>query len=848
MASARLSFAVEGMLCGRCASTVQERLCQEPGVREAVVNFKTGRATVVIDDERTTVAQLIRALREVGYDSSKARVSFEVNQMYHSVAGSLIERSLARIRGVLQARANPVTGVVVAEYLPGMTTLFDMESEIRRAGLAPDHPLQAEGPVERRKLRLKGEARQAALKFAVAAVLSVAALVGGLPLVEGGAVKSQTSLDSAPLLLERIVGSLVPGLFELDPDWLRLGLLGLTVPTLSWCGGGFFAHALRCLKVRVADESTLLALALGAAFLYSVAVTLALLVFPELDAGHDVYYGSINSAVAIILLGSWLEARSRVELSDYVGRWQQLAPKVATVQRGGVDADVPVQEVIPGDLVLVRPNQTIPVDGVIIEGSSAVDESMLTGEREPIKKQAGDPVFAGTANGAGSLVLEARGVGPHAMLAQAASFLDEFELGGSKLQRLVERIGSVLPAILIAAALGSFAAWVLMGSSHPVAFATLALASALMIARPSLLSWAAPTATLAGAGRGAEHGVLLRGSGVVEAVPKLDTLVLQKTGTITVGSPTVTHVLGARRSDGSVVPAGDLLRLAASVEARSDHRVARAVVQAARAKGVELVPVERFVSMPGRGVRGIVGKYLVEVISVRHARERSLDLGTLAPEVNGHALRGRSSVVVVVNDTVQGVMVIADPVKLEAKEAIARLKEMGLRLYLLSGEARQVATLLAKDIGLPHVISEVAPADKVHEILRLRQEGRKVGVVGDGIEDAGALGAADVGFAIGVGGEIERKASDVTLLRGDLRAVVAAVELCRQIKRRARANLLGATAYHLIGIPLAVGVFYPWTGWLMGLVPAAAAASLAGLVILQSSLGLKRFRFSAAAS
>ncbi|GBD32844.1 Copper-transporting P-type ATPase [bacterium HR33] len=838
MARVSASFPVEGLVCGTCAAAVQKKLIEEPGVLDAAVNFATGRATVTFDEQQVQVSRLIKALREAGYDSAKATVSFEIENMFYSTGASRVERELAKVPGVIRAVANQATARVTVEYLPGLVTVSELEDEIRSAGLAISPPSSREDAAKR---RLK-KSRSTALKFTTAAFLTLVTLVGSLPLAADRTVAGLTLTGNLGPVLDELFRSLLPQLYQLDPRLLRIGLLGLTLPTVLWCGREFFAHALGGLKCRTADPATLVAWGIGAVFVYSLVATVIPFAAPELAPAAGVYFDAVNGAVAVLLLGRWLDSGSKGILGCFLGRLHDLLPELARVQREGVDTQVPVQDVLVGDRVIVQPGETVPVDGVVLEGSSTVDESALSGVGKTAKKEPGHRIFAGSLNQSGSLVIRAEAVRQDTVLAQMVRLLEEAQLGKTRRQRLIEKIAVFVPPFVIAVSLGAFAAWFALADSAAVLLATLALASVSLIACPWVLSLAAPAAVLAGSGRGAEYGILIRGSETMEALKKVDTFVFHRTGAITEGKPAITHVLGAKKSDGSVVGAADLLRLAASVEARSKHPLARAVVEAARAKGIEPLPVERYVEMPGRGVRGIVGKYLVEVISVRHARERSLDLGALASEADSHMLKGRSSVVVVVNDTVQGLIVVADPLKSGAKQAIARLKQMGYRLYLLSGETRQAATLAAKEVGLEHVIAEVAPDDKVEEIRRLRNEGRVVAVVGHGREDALSLWEADVGFAIGAVGEPEVAAAQVTLLREDLAAVPAAMELSRRTIAAGRNGVLAAAAYHLLAIPLAAGLFYPWSGFVLGPVLAAAAASLAGWAVARMSLSVSNFR------
>jgi Cu+-exporting ATPase len=467
---------------------------------------------------------------------------------------------------------------------------------------------------------------------------------------------------------------------------------------------------------------------------------------------------------------------------------------------------------------------------------------MLTGEAMPVEKNPGDRVVGGTTNGLGSFRFKAEAVGKDTMLAQIVRLVEEAQGTKAPAQRLADTVAGVFVPVVIAIAIAAFVVWFVFGPAPQLVFATVALVTVLVIACPCALGLATPTAIMVGTGKGAEFGVLIRGGEALETVQRLDTLVFDKTGTITEGKPAVTHVLGAKRTDGSVVSSGELLRLAAAVESRSEHPLGAAIVAAAHAKEIDVPSVDRFVAMEGRGARGIVGKYLVEVISMRHAEERSLDLGDLAAKAEQHILAGRSPVVVVVNDTVQGVVLIADPVKPEAGPVVKRLQAMGLTLFVLSGDSKVATGLVGKEVGIDRVLAEVDPRDKADQITRLQQEGHVVGMVGDGINDAAALAQADAGFAIGTGTDVAIEASDLTLIRGDLTAVVTAVELSRRTMRTIRGNLFFAFVYNTLGIPLAAGVLFPFTGLLLSPVFASAAMAMSSLSVVGNSLRLRNFK------
>ncbi|HXV85797.1 MAG TPA: heavy metal translocating P-type ATPase [Gemmatimonadales bacterium] len=845
MDRSRIAFPVEGMTCGACAVTVQKRLAEHPGVVEASVNFATGRATLLVEEGRVKIADLVKAVREVGYDSAKATVTVPVEGLHYAAGVSRLETEVARVPGVLRVVANQALENLTIDYVPGLTAPPDLEAAVRRAGLNVAAPIPAEDPVERERLRRRGELRALGARFTVAALATVATMVGSLPLMAGGHAQGAKHADLWSRLMAPVdapLQRLLPDLYAMDPTLLKLAMTVVTLPVLWWSGRQFFVGAWRGLQHRTADMNTLIAVGTGAAFLYSLVATAVPAVLREAGVAADVYFEAVNGIIALILLGRLLEVRARARTSAAIQKLLGLRPRTARVQRRGEDRDIPLTEVVVGDRLVVKPGEIIPVDGVILEGASAVSEALLTGEPMPVDKKAGSPVIGGTVNGSGSFIMQARAVGKDTALAQIIRLVEEAQGTKAPVQRLVDRVAGVFVPVVIALAIAAFVVWfVVWPGPQPVVYALVALVTVLVIACPCALGLATPTAIMVGTGKGAEHGVLIRGGEALEGLRRIDTIVFDKTGTLTEGRPAVTHVLGAKRSDGSTANPGEVLRLAAAVEARSEHPLARAVVESARAKALEPGAVDRFVAMAGRGARGIVGKLLVEVISLRHTRERSLDLGTLAQEADRHTLAGRSVVVVVINDTVQGLIVIADPVKASAKPAVERLKSLGYTVYLLSGDSKVAANLVARDVGIERVVAEVAPGDKVDEIKRLQQDGAVVAMVGDGLNDAPALAQADVGFSLGTGTDVAVEASDITLIRGDLRSVVTAIELSRRTMSTIRWNLVFAFVYNVLGIPLAAGILYPWTGLLLSPVVASAAMALSSLSVVGNSLRLRRF-------
>lgn len=844
MADARITLPVEGMTCGACALTVQKRLLEARGVRDAAVNYATGKATVTIDAAAVRVADLVTAVRDAGYDCARASVTFGIDGLHYAAGVARIEDGLRRLPGVLAAAANQASEEVRVDYVPGLVTGRDLERAVEEAGYSVATPVAEEDPVERDRLKRQQEIRTLSWKFAVAALVAVATMVGSMPLMRGMAAKEHDMVARLMRPLDTVLGRLLPGLYSVaadHPQALKLVLMGLTIPVMLWSGRQFYRGAWSGIKHRSADMNTLIAVGTGAAFAYSAVATLLPAVFQSAGLPADVYFEAVSAIIALILLGRLFEARAKGETSEAIRRLMSLRPKTATVQREGRDEEIPIDEVAVGDLVVVRPGETLPVDGLVRSGESSVSEAMLTGEPVPVDKREGDEVFGGTANTTGSFMYEATAVGRDTALAQIVRLVEEAQGTKAPAQRLADKVAGIFVPVVIAIAIGAFVAWWVVGPDPRIVYATVALVTVLVIACPCALGLATPTAIMVGTGKGAEYGILIRGGEALEGVRRIDTVIFDKTGTVTEGRPDVTGVVGVTRADGTAVSPAEVLRLAASVESRSEHPLAHAIVEAARRQEIALQTVERFVAMEGRGARGIVGKYLVEVISVRHAEERGFSLGSLADEVKQQLGAGRTPVLVVVNDTVQGAIVLADTVKVGAKEAIERLKGMGLAIYLLSGDAQVSAQLVGEEIGVDRVLAEVNPRDKSNEIRRLQDDGHVVAMVGDGLNDAPALAQADIGFAIGTGTDVAVEASDITLIRGDVRAVVSAIELSRRTMRTIRGNLFFAFVYNVLGIPLAAGVLYPFTGVLLSPILASGAMAASSLSVVGNSLRLRTF-------
>ena len=845
MSKSRIVLPIEGMSCASCAATVQEALTGAAGVAAATVNYATAKAAVDYDDAQTGVAELIKTVRTAGYDCGSASVTFGVEQLHYAPSVAPLEQVLGRVKGVVRAAANQATETVTVDYVPGATTAAALEQAVAQAGFQVAEPIPTEDPAERERIMRQREIKSLTWKFALAATVAVVAMVGSMLLMAEQADSTFRPVDLLGRLLMPLalrLDAALSGRLALDPRWLKLGLALLTLPVMAWSGQQFYRGAWAGFRHRTADMNTLIAVGTGAAFLYSLVATLAPGVFTRAGLPADVYYEAVSAIIALILLGRLLETRAKGRTSQAIRRLAGLRARTAHVMRDGKETELAVEAVVPGDLVIVKPGEKIPVDGVVTEGASAVDESMLTGEPLPVPKKIGDEVIGATVNTTGSVTFRALRVGKDSALGQIVQLVEDAQSTKAPIQRLADRVAGVFVPIVIALAIAAFVVWFDFGPEPAILFSTIALVTVLIIACPCALGLATPTALLVGTGKAAEHGILVRSGEALERLSRVRFVLLDKTGTITEGKPTVTHIVTAKRPDGTPIAPAEVLKWAAAVEQRSEHPLAAAILRAAKDKQVDILPVEKFAVMEGRGARGTVDRRIIEVISLRHARERSLELGSLGQDADRLAAQGRTPVIVVVNNTVYAVIAISDPIKPTAKDAILHLKKLGLAVTMVSGDSRKGAEAVAKEVAIDDVIPEVLPSQKAELVKKLQQRGGHVVMVGDGINDAPALAQADVGIAIGTGTDIAMEASDVTLIRGDLRGVVTAIQLSKRTLRTIRWNLMWAFAYNVVLIPVAAGVLYPFTGWLLSPVLASAAMAWSSLSVVLNSLTLRRFR------
>ena len=838
----RVVFPVVGM---SCAARIQRQLTVTPGVRDAAVNFGTTKATVDVDG--AAAGDLIAAVREAGYDVGSDTLTLAIADLRSAPDPSRLERAVAAVRGVLAAAANPAAEAVRVTYVPGFLDTRDLETAVTDAGFVLSAAVSEGDPVERERLVREREVRDLSWKLLLAGVVALAAMVVSMPLMAGEAVRGADLLARLLMPLDAALRGALPWLYAADPQSLKVGLFVATLPVMLWSGRGFYLSAWRGFQHRSADMNTLIGVGTAAAMLYSTAATFAPGLFTGAGLPADVYYEAVSSIIALILLGRLLESRARGRTTEAMRRLLGLAARTARVLREGGEFEVPIAEVVVGDIVLVRPGEKIPVDGVVRGGRTAVDESMLTGEATPVVRGPGDEVVGATVNTTGSITFEATRVGRDTALAQIVRLVEEAQGSRAPVQRLADRIAGVFVPVVMAVAIAAFVVWFDAGPSPALIYATVVLVSVLIIACPCAMGLATPTAIMVGTGRGAERGVLVKGGGALEAAAALDVIVLDKTGTITEGRPTVAELIlspgvaGQLDYGSPADPEGAVLQLAAAVENLSEHPLAAAVVRSARERGLEIPEATGFRAMEGRGASAKVAGRLVTVGSATFLIEQGVDIGPFTDAVDNLAARARTPVLVAVDGAPAGLLGLADPIKPSAVAAVRALKAMGLQVLLVTGDIRKVGIAVAGEVGIDEVESGMLPAGKVAIIRRLQAAGKRVAMVGDGINDAPALAAADVGLAIGTGTDVAIEAADVALMSGDLRAAVSALELSRATMRTIRQNLFWAFAYNVVGIPIAAGILYPVAGVLLSPIFASAAMAFSSVFVVTNSLRLRRF-------
>ncbi len=812
----RIDLPIKGMRCAACASTIEKGLSSLKGVEGANVNLATNKATIFYHSRFLKPEDFIDSVKKSGYDVGTASVEIPIQGIQCASCVQSIEKTLLRTKGIIKAVVNLATAKARVEYLPSAISLSEIKRAIEDTGYKVlDIPEENEiGDLENRAR--EREYKDLKNRFIVGLFLAAVIFLGSMP-----------------------------HLFPWGPDFLNnfFVLWILATPVQFWIGWQFYKGAWGAFKHRNADMNTLIAVGTSAAYVYSVVATLFPSFFESGGIRPQVYFDTSAMIIVLILFGRLLEARAKARTSDSIKKLMGLQPKTARVKRNGEDIDVPIKDVVAGDEILVRPGERIPVDGVVLEGMSTVDESMISGESKPVKKEPGAEVIGATMNKTGSFRFRATRVGKETALAQIIQLVQDAQGSKAPIQRLADVIAGYFVPIVISIAIATFIIWFNFGPEPALTFSLLNFVAVMIIACPCALGLATPTAVMVGTGKGAENGVLIKGGESLEMAHKVDTVVFDKTGTLTKGEPEVVDIVVL-----DFFTEKDVLKFAAGAEKASEHPLGEAIVKKAEERDIPLPDPEQFEAIEGRGIKAVVAGKDILVGSTQLMRSQNVECNGLIDKAEAVAQEGKTPVCVAVNGRAAGLLAITDPLKDDTADAVAQLKDMGLEVAMLTGDNRKTAEVIARKAGIEKVMSEVLPKVKVEEIKKLQAQGKKVAMVGDGINDAPALVQADIGIAIGSGTDVAMEASDITLIRGNLTGVVSALELSKKTVRTIKQNLFWAFIYNTIGIPVAAGILYPFFGILLSPIVASAAMAFSSVSVVSNSLRLKRAKLHGQAS
>jgi len=809
MTTKQITLPVTGMTCAMCQKNIERSLKSAEGVAEVSVNLATEKANVKFDSDKLEASDLVAQVERAGYGVAAATIDLPITGMTCAMCQKNVERALSRSDGVISASVNLASEKAQVSYLPGTTRRHDLVHAVERAGYGVIDAADAHDHEDHEAIVRQAEIDRQARLVKVGAAFTIPLTVLSM---------ARHFLHQVPFLMDNLA-------FLADDIWLFI-FGALATPVMFLLGRQFISGGGRAMHHGHANMDVLVAMGAIAAYVYGIIVLLGI-VFGFTDVvGKLDYFESTAVILTLVTLGKLLEARAKGRTSAAIKKLMSLAPKTATLLSDGKEKAIPIDEVAPGDLLLVKPGERIPVDAIVTDGHSTVDESMLTGESLPVDKAAAADVYGGTINQQGRLVIEAQRVGRDTVLAQIIRLVEQAQGSKAPIQAIADRVSAYFVPLVIVLALITLVGWLTIGGAS-LPQAILNMIAVLVIACPCALGLATPTAIMVGSGRGAEAGILFRDSAALERAGALTAILLDKTGTVTQGRPAVTEIVPAPNKDER-----DLLQFAASAEASSEHPLASAVVAAAKARGIPLLPVDRFKAEPGRGVSATIADSVALIGSPRFLAENDIDISPLADDISRMQANGHTVVLLALDHTLAGAIAIGDTVKRTSAEAIKALHARGLDVTLITGDNQQTAAAIASQVGISRVMAEVLPADKAGAVAQLQAEGARVAMVGDGINDAPALAQADIGFAIGAGSDIAIEAGDVTLVRGDLTAVGGAIALSRATLRTIHQNLFWAFIYNIVLIPVAM---------LGGLIPmfAAAAMAFSSVFVVTNSLRLR---------
>lgn len=807
------SLKIEGMTCASCAKAVERATKKLEGVTEASVNLATEKLSISFDEGKVSVGDIQTAVERAGYKaiSDSVNKTMKIEGMTCASCAKAVERAINKLDGVIEASVNLATEKLTISYDPNTLKVSDIRKAVEKAGYKA---IEEETTVDADKERKEKEIKLLWKKFIVSAIFTVPLLY---------------------ISMGHMMGLPLPSFIDpmMHPTAFAVSQLLLTIPVII-AGNRYYRVGFKALIRRSPNMDSLIAIGTAAAVLYGIFATIKI-IGGDTSYAMDLYFESAAVIITLITLGKYLEAVSKGKTSEAIKKLMGLAPKTAIVIRNGKEEEISIEEVEVGDVIVVKPGEKMPVDGEVVSGNTSVDESMLTGESIPVEKNAGDNIIGASINKNGSIKYRATKVGKDTALAQIIKLVEDAQGSKAPIAKLADVISGYFVPIVIGLAVLSGLAWYFFGGESGI-FSLTIFISVLVIACPCALGLATPTAIMVGTGKGAEHGVLIKSGVALETAHKIGTIVFDKTGTITEGKPKVTDVVANGMTE------GDLLQLAASAEKGSEHPLGEAIVKGAEEQGLEFKKLDSFKAIPGLGIEVKIDGKNILLGNRKLMNESKISLEELEETSDKLASEGKTPMYISIDGKMAGIIAVADTVKESSKKAIEKLHEMGIEVAMITGDNKRTAEAIAKQVGIDRILAEVLPQDKANEVKKLQAEGKKVAMVGDGINDAPALAQADIGIAIGSGTDVAMESADIVLMRSDLMDVPTAIQLSKSTIRNIKQNLFWAFGYNTLGIPVAMGILHVFGGPLLNPMIAAAAMSLSSVSVLTNALRLKRFK------
>jgi P-type Cu+ transporter len=810
--SKRIDLPITGMSCASCASHIENTLAELIGVVSALVNFAAETATVVFDPSKIKLTDLTKTVIDQGYGVSVSRITLPVQGMTCAACVSAVENALKELDGVASAAVNFATEKAAIEYFPSQVNIRDFKRVIKEAGYEVVEAEKGEDIVEKEQKEREKAYRELRTKVITGTALAI------------------------PLMLLMQWNHIFGHILHMPMNLNHLIQLVLATPVQFWIGRQFYAGAIAAARHRTTNMNTLIAIGTSSAYLYSIVATFFPSLFEIKGYTAEVYFDTSATIIVLILLGRLFEARAKGQTSEAIKKLIGLQAKTARVVKDGKEMDLLIEDVEIGDIIVVRPGEKIPVDGLIREGYSSVDESMVTGESIPAEKKTGDSVIGGTINKTGAFRFEAVNVGKETMLSHIIDMVQSAQGSKPPIARLADVIASYFVPAVIGIAVLTFIVWYFVGPTPAFTYAVLNFIAVLIIACPCSLGLATPTSIMVGTGKGAENGILIRSGEALEKTHKITAIVFDKTGTLTKGRPEVTDLIAKGMEE------KDLLYYAASAEKGSEHPLGESIIKKAQDSGLTITDPEQFQAVPGHGIKAVIQGRLVLLGNQKFMQDEGIDLASLIAESDTLSLQGKTPMFIGVDKVAAGIIAVADTLKTESVAAVKQLHALGVEVVMITGDNKRTGEAIARLAGIDRVLAEVLPQDKAAEVKKLQAEGKIVAMVGDGINDAPALAQADVGIAIGTGTDVAIEASDITLIAGNIKGVVTAIALSKATMRNIKQNLFWAFAYNVILIPVAAGVLFPFFGILLNPMLAAGAMGFSSVTVVTNALRLRRFK------